>query len=169
MAETTSPISSKPDKPYWLPDTQGFLAIAIIAVVAGLAFILLLGTVKFDDKVAGAFMTLLGVLMGSLKDVYSFYFGSSRSSDKKDDALITQAAAATGTIPPASFSPPLSMKNGTTIKTVADALSFVSQQNPTTSDSMTARDDVMKILANGGTDAEKSAAFTKWAAGQGLI
>ena len=169
MAETTSPISSKPDKPYWLPDTQGFLAIAIIAVVAGLAFILLLGTVKFDDRVAGAFMTLLGVLMGSLKDVYSFYFGSSRSSDKKDDALITQATASTVTTPPQPFNPPLTMKNGTVIKTVPDALSFVSQQTPTTPESTTARDDIMKILANGGTDAAKAEAFTKWAAGQGLI
>jgi len=84
-----------PPRPFWLPDTQGFLAIAIILVVALLAFLLLLSDIKFDDKVAGAFMTLLGVLTACLKDVYSFFFGSSRGSDKKDDVISAIAAAPT--------------------------------------------------------------------------
>ena len=80
-------------KPYWMPDTQGFLAIAIIFVVALLAFLLLGSSIKFDDKVAGAFMTLLGVLTACLKDVYSFFFGSSSGSQKKDDAIIAGGLA----------------------------------------------------------------------------
>lgn len=76
-----------------MPDTQGFLAIAIIFVVALLAFLLLQSTIKFDDKVAGAFMTLLGVLTACLKDVYSFFFGSSSGSQKKDDAIIAGGLA----------------------------------------------------------------------------
>jgi hypothetical protein len=80
-------------KPYWMPDTQGFLAIAIIVVVATLAYVLLLSSIKFDDKIAGAFMTLLGVLTACLKDVYSFFFGSSSGSQKKDDAMISGAIA----------------------------------------------------------------------------
>lgn len=154
-------------KPYWLPDTQGFLAIAIIAVVAVLAFMLLSSVVKFDDKVAGAFMTLLGVLTACLKDVYSFFFGSSRGSDKKDDALITQIATATP--PPQPFNPALTMKDGTVIKTIPDALSFATKQTPTTQESIDALNAIVKTLANGGTESEKAEAFTKWAAGQGLI
>lgn len=82
-------------KPFWMPDTQGFLAIAIIFVVAVLAFCLMTSTIKFDDKVAGAFMTLLGVLTACLKDVYSFFFGSSSGSKNKDDAMVKIATAPT--------------------------------------------------------------------------
>jgi hypothetical protein len=88
-------------RPYWLPDTQGFLALAIIMVVAVLAFLLLQTEIKFDDKVAGAFMTVLGVLTACLKDVYQFFFGSSRGSEKKDDVMVAAALAS----PPSSASP----------------------------------------------------------------
>jgi hypothetical protein len=90
------------ERPFWLPDTQGFLAVAIIVIVALLAWLLLTRELKFDDKVAGAFMTLLGVLTACLKDVYSFFFGSSRGSDKKDDVISAIAAAP----PPAPTVPP---------------------------------------------------------------
>lgn len=94
------------DKPFWVPDTQGFLAIAIIAVIAALAFILVGSSIKFDDKVAGAFMTLLGVLTACLKDVYSFFFGSSSGSAKKDETQgrivekLTSSAPPTGPVAP---------------------------------------------------------------------
>lgn len=83
------------EKPFWMPDTQGFLAIAIIAVVSVIAFLLLQTSIKFDDKVAGAFMTLLGVLTACLKDVYSFFFGSSSGSKIKDDAMVKLATEPT--------------------------------------------------------------------------
>lgn len=166
--------STTPDrsaKPYWLPDTQGFLAIAIIAVVATLSFMLLSGDIKFSDKVAGAFMTLLGVLTACLKDVYSFFFGSSKGSDKKDEALLTIAAAPTPVLPPSTqaFNPVLTMKDGTGIKTIADALSFATKQQPADQAGLEAQAAIAKTLANGGTDAEKAEAFTKWASAQGLI
>jgi hypothetical protein len=44
------------------------------------------------------------VLTGCLKDVYSFFFGSSKGSEKKDDALIAGAITPTSTpaiVPPA--------------------------------------------------------------------
>lgn len=78
-------------RPYWLPDTQGFLAIAIISLMGIVVLILLNAAPKFDDKTAGVLMTVLGVLTACLKDVYSFFFGSSQSSKTKDD---TQAKVA---------------------------------------------------------------------------
>lgn len=78
-------------RPYWLPDTQGFLAIAIISLMGIVVLILLNATPSFDDKTAGVLMTVLGVLTACLKDVYSFFFGSSQSSKNKDD---TQAKVA---------------------------------------------------------------------------
>lgn len=170
MADATT-ATDKPAKPYWLPDTQGFLAIAIIGVVATLSFMLLTGDVKFSDKVAGAFMTLLGVLSACLKDVYSYFFGSSKGSDKKDDSLMAIASTPTPVLPPPTqaFNPVLTMKDGTSIKTIADALSFATKQQPSDQAGLEAQAAIAKTLANGGTDTEKAEAFTKWASGQGLI
>lgn len=78
-------------RPYWFPDTRGFLAIAIILGVLILALLLMLPGIKFDDKVAGAFMTLLGVLIGCLKDTYSYYFSSTENSKAKDATILQLA------------------------------------------------------------------------------
>lgn len=83
-----------PNKPYWLPDTQGFLAIAIILLMSIIVLVLLMGDPpKFDDKTAGAMMMVLGVLTACLKDVYAFFFGSSKGSKDKDDTMNKVVAA----------------------------------------------------------------------------
>lgn len=81
-------------KPWFWPDTQGFLAVAIIAIMATIVLILLLHPVQITDTVQGVLMTLIGVLTGCLKDVFAFYFNSSSSSKTKDDTIKTMAAAA---------------------------------------------------------------------------
>ena len=87
------------DKPFWMPDTQGFLAIAILTLVGSVVLLLLLRPIQLDDKVAAVLNVALGVLLGNLKDVYSFFFGSSKGSEKKDDALISSAVAAPVILP----------------------------------------------------------------------
>ena len=123
-------------KPFWMPDTQGFLAIAIIVVVSFIAFALLGSSIKFDDKVAGAFMTLLGVLTACLKDVYSFFFGSSSGSKSKDDAMVKLA---TDPQPPAGAAATVSttttVEPGKTVTEVQPATApvIVSTTSPTIS------------------------------------
>lgn len=92
-------------RPFWLPDTQGFLAVAIIALIATIALILLTHPPQIDERTSGVLMTLIGVLVACLKDVYSFFFGSSKGSEKKDDAMIAgtllpPTAGGTGGTPP---------------------------------------------------------------------
>lgn len=89
----------KPDKPWWMPDTQGFLAVAILTLVGAVTFILLLHNSTMDDKTASALTLVLGILLAALKDVYSFFFGSSKGSEKKDDALISGSISPTSTPP----------------------------------------------------------------------
>ena len=48
------------DKPWFWPDTQGFLAIAIITVMAAVIFIMLFHTTTMDDRTQGVLMTILG-------------------------------------------------------------------------------------------------------------
>lgn len=80
-------------KPFWMPDTQGFLSIAIITLIAVIVLILLIKPPMIDERTSGVLMTIVGVLIACLKDVYSFFFGSSSGSQKKDDAIIAGGLA----------------------------------------------------------------------------
>lgn len=82
------------DRPSWIPDTQGFLAIAIILLISIIVLVLLLKAPVIDERTSGVLMTIVGVLIACLKDVYSYFFGSSKGSEKKDDAMIKSALAA---------------------------------------------------------------------------
>lgn len=86
-------------KPRWVPDidTQGFLAIAIIGLIGLIVAVLLLNPPKMDERTAGVLMTVIGVLIACLKDVYSFFFGSSKGSSEKDKAMQEMAGAGVGT------------------------------------------------------------------------
>ncbi len=116
--------------PYWMPDTQGFLAIAIIGAVSILAFLLLLSTVHFDDKVAGAFMTLLGVLAACLKDVYGFFFGSSAGSAKKDEVMAKMAGSPSTGNAPSQTSTTTTVEPGKTVTEVQPAPAAVAPIPP---------------------------------------
>lgn len=86
-------------KPWWVPDTQGFLATASIFLVGAIVFILLLKPPMIDERTSGVLMTIVGVLIACLKDVYSFFFGSSKGSEKKDDAMIKAAVVGSVSLP----------------------------------------------------------------------
>lgn len=83
----------KPDKPWFWPDTQGFLAVAIITIMSVIVLILLLHPLQITDTVNGVLMTIIGVLVGSLKDVFAFYFNSTAASKAKDLTIQTMATA----------------------------------------------------------------------------
>lgn len=93
------------ERPYWLPDTQGMLAVAIIGLIALVVLILLVHPPMIDERTSGVLMTIVGVLIACLKDVYSFFFGSSKGSEKKDDAMIKAAAVNIPIVAPAVVSP----------------------------------------------------------------
>lgn len=95
----------KPYRPFWLPDTQGFLAIGIVGLVGSVLILLLLHPIVLDDKTTSLLQVMLGILLGSFKDVYSFFFGSSKGSEKKDDALLAA-------VPPPSSQPTIPPSGG---------------------------------------------------------
>lgn len=80
-----------------VPDSRGWLAIGNVALLAG-AFIALL-FVRIPDENRDLVIALAsGVIGATFKDVYSFYFGSSKGSadanDRADKALdIAQKAS----------------------------------------------------------------------------
>lgn len=89
-------------RPIWWPDTQGFLALAIIILVAIIVLILLMHPPAIDERTSGVLMTIVGVLIACMKDVYAFFFGSSKGSKDKDSTLAT---IATEPPPPAPGAP----------------------------------------------------------------
>lgn len=92
------------NRPFWVPDTQGSLAIAIIGLVGAIVLLLLLHPITLDDKTTSVLTVVIGVLVSSLKDVYSFYFGSSKGSAAKDET-INKIASGQTVIPPTNPSP----------------------------------------------------------------
>lgn len=74
-------------RPFWMPDTKGFLAIIIVAIFAACVFILMFKQGPADTTIFAVLTTLLGVLAGVIKDVYGYHFGSSASSSSKDDTI----------------------------------------------------------------------------------
>lgn len=81
-------------RPYWFPDTKGFLAILVVALFGTTIFVLMFKTGPADTTIFAVLTTLLGVLAGVIKDVYGYHFGSSASSSAKDEAIIGQMAPA---------------------------------------------------------------------------
>ena len=95
----TSGKSMENKRPVWLPDTQGFLALAIIALVAVIVLILLTHPPQIDERTSGVLMTIVGVLIACMKDVYAFFFGSSKGSKDKDVTLSAIASDPTPAAP----------------------------------------------------------------------
>ena len=76
------------------PDTQSFLAIALIMAVIALIFVMALtGKTETDT-----FKIMVGGLMTvGFSSVISFYFGSSQGSKTKDDTISSALETATTT------------------------------------------------------------------------
>lgn len=61
--------------------------LSALAVVSLLGCIGLVAFVPLPDKSMDAILILLGVVAGSYKDVYAYYFGSSAGSDRKTELM----------------------------------------------------------------------------------
>lgn len=174
---TSVPTIANHSRPAYLPDTQGFLAIAIICIMAFVVYSLIYNEPKFDDKTSGVLMTVLGVLTACLKDVYSYFFGSSKGEEKKGDVISTIAQAPTpppapvviASAVPDAFTPWLALKGGAVIKTIEDALAFAAAYKPANQDRALALAALVNVLANGAPVDQKAEAFRAWALAEGLV
>lgn len=84
----------KNERPWWVPDTQSFIAVFLVMALIAVTVILLF---KPDAASSDVVKTLLGGLMTvGFASIISFYFGSSKGSEKKDDVI---SSVATSDIP----------------------------------------------------------------------
>jgi len=78
--------SSRPD----IFTVRGLLSIGVMLSVIGLAYTLLF--IQMPQANREVMSTILGALLMALKDAFSYAFGSSASSDRKTEALISKGA-----------------------------------------------------------------------------
>lgn len=83
--------SNAPERPYWMPDAQGFVAGAVIVLAAVALIYRMSHPSTVDDKILDMMITIL--YGTALVAIVNFLFGSSRSSQAKDDTLATLATA----------------------------------------------------------------------------
>ncbi len=75
---------ASPVRPWWAPDAQGMLAIAIVAMTTSALHIRMLHSSTIEDKLLDTMITIL--FSTCLVTVYQYTFGSSRGSSIKDDS-----------------------------------------------------------------------------------
>lgn len=75
------------DKPWYVPDRKGFLALAAITLFGTVIMALMFKAGPADTTIFAVLTTLLGVLAGVIKDVYGYDFGSSASGATKDETI----------------------------------------------------------------------------------
>ncbi len=74
-------------RPWWLPDTKGFIAIFIVGAFVTAVFVwMLFPPTKVDQAALTVINMLLGALVAKFGTVVDFNFGSSQGSKDKDDA-----------------------------------------------------------------------------------
>ena len=83
------------------PEPQSFIAIALVAAVIVLMFVLAFNSGPSNVDV---FKIVVGTLVGAVMTIVGYYFGSSKSSRAKDDTISTLAANAPPPAPAASAS-----------------------------------------------------------------
>lgn len=92
-------------RPFWFPDTKGFLAIAVVVLFGATIFVLMFKSGPADTTIFAVLTTLLGVLAGVIKDVYGYFFGSSASSSSKDETIQKMAIPGTPAAAPTEPKP----------------------------------------------------------------
>lgn len=86
---------------------QNILSVGLMAVISVMVMLLFYQETPPTNKELVSLA--LGVLLGSMKDVFNYYFGSTRSSDRKDEIVrsaLKQQQPGDGTIkiePPATI------------------------------------------------------------------
>lgn len=96
-------MADDPNRPWWAPDAQGFLAGGIVSICGLALFIRMASTSTVDDKMLDTMITIL--FSTCLVTVYNYSFGSSRGSTAKDDTTNKIVEKLTSTAPPGASGP----------------------------------------------------------------
>ncbi len=91
-------------RPYWFPDTRGFLSAAIVMLVFIISLVVIMKPLNIDDRGYQLLTMILGIIIATFKDVYSFSFNSTQQSEDKTKT-IEKLGTALGTSVPTTALP----------------------------------------------------------------
>lgn len=92
-------------RPYWLPDTRGFLAGGIVVLIFVIVMTLLWHPAPLTEQQSALLYTVLGILLGCFKDVYGFSFNSTQASEDKSKTIAGMGASLANSVPVAIVPP----------------------------------------------------------------
>ena len=86
-------------RPYWLPDTRGFLAASIVFLIFVIVMTLMWHPVPLTEQQSALLYTVLGILLGCFKDVYGFSFNSTQAGEDKNKTIASMGASLANSVP----------------------------------------------------------------------
>lgn len=89
---------------FWWPDLQTFIAVTIVGLYSMVVILLLLRPMPITGEAGTLLTALTGLLTGKVATIVDFYFGTSKSSALKDEAVKTQAQTISDVTAPHSAS-----------------------------------------------------------------
>lgn len=92
-------------RPYWMPDTKGWLACGIVLLVMVIVLVLLLRPVTMDERISNLLSAILGVLLACFKDVFAYFFNSTQASEDKNRTIAQLGASLATSTPVPSTEP----------------------------------------------------------------
>lgn len=86
-------------RPFWLPDTRGFLAGAIVILIFFIVLTLMWHPMTMEERIFNLFYLVLGILISTFKDVYNFSFSSTQAGEDKTKAIASLGASLANSVP----------------------------------------------------------------------
>lgn len=77
--------------PYWWPDLQSVVAVALVTTYITVVILLILRPISITGEAGTLLTAMTGLLTGKVATIVDFYFGTSKSSSLKDEAVKTQS------------------------------------------------------------------------------
>jgi len=108
--------------PFFWPDVKSFLAISVVLAIVAIVLLLLLRPIDLSDRQASILNILLGIMIGSYKDVYNHFFSSTKTEEEKSKTIAQQSAALATSAPaaiPVVTTTTTEVPEGTTTTTTA--------------------------------------------------
>src|SRR5262249_13011227 len=78
-------------RPFWWPDLQTYVAVAVITLFAFVVVMLLARPMPLSEAAGTLLTALVGLLTGKVATIVDFYFGTSKGRKDKDELAKSQA------------------------------------------------------------------------------
>ncbi len=79
------------NRPFWMPDIPTMIVSSLLVIFGFVIAMLMLAPMPMTESAGTLVTAMIGMLTASISMIVSFYFGSSKSSQAKDETTRLQA------------------------------------------------------------------------------